>query len=491
MKKETISIIAVLLVLFALLGCSKFVAVDPPITSTNGEIIFRDDATAIAAITGVYANMSIRGDYPTDIFLATGLTSDELELWDKTNTNYGPYYFNTIDPRLLSNSYSWRNMYQMIFVANSALEELPKGVALTPAVKSQLLGEALFIRAFCYFYLVNLYGGVPLVLATDYKVVRLLPRSTPELVYQQIVADLKAAQLLVTDKYVGKDCVSLTTERVRPNKWAVTALLARIYLYMGNYAGAIEQSTAVINNTAQYSLAGLNDVFVKNSPEAILQFQPVGIGIDANTREGQILKLLDPGSSSVYLSRNLLNSFESHDLRKKEWINTFIDASNTPSTVYFYAYKYKIGRENVALGEYSTVLRLAEQYLIRGEANIQLDNINAGIADLNLIRKRATDLSLPLAQQLSPLPLDLSKASALQAVEAERQHELFTEWGHRWFDLIRMRGFADPAKSRADEVLSVIKGNNWQSTDRLFPIPGSEVGGGNPNMKGAQNPGYQ
>jgi hypothetical protein len=487
------SIIALLLFFFSLLGCNKFVEVDPPITSTNGEIIFRDDATAIAAITSVYTNMSnenattITG-YPTNIFFTTGLASDELELWDKSNPLYGSYYFNNISP--LPNT--WSNIYKMIFLANSAIEELPKNSSVTLAVKNQLLGEALFIRAFCYFYLVNLYGGVPLAIVTDYKETRLLPRSTPSQVYQQIVTDLKAAQLWMTDNYVGKDGISLTNERVRPNKWAAIALLARTYLYMGNYSGAVQQSTAVINNSAQYVLVNLNDVFIKNSPEAIWQLQPVGTGFYANPLEGQLLKLLNPPSAfyPVYLRQSLVNSFENRDLRKKDWINKYTDTASVPNIEYFYSYKYKIGLEAVPVNEYSTILRLAEQYLIRAESNIQLNNVSTGISDLNIIRKRATDLTVPLVEQLPPLQLTLSKIDALKAVESERRHELFTEWGHRWFDLKRMKGINDPSKSRADEVLGAIKGSNWQSTDQLFPIPNTEILGANPNMKGAQNPGY-
>ncbi|MNE85035.1 SusD family protein [compost metagenome] len=75
----------------------------------------------------------------------------------------------------------------------------------------------------------------------------------------------------------------------------------------------------------------------------------------------------------------------------------------------------------------------------------------------------------------------------LAAIEQERKVELFGEYMHRWFDLKRTAGFADPSKTRADEVLSVLKGAFWQSTDALFPIPSGEI---IKNTSLIQNPGY-
>jgi len=483
-KLRVLNLMICILGFSCVLGCSKFIEIDPPITRLNGELVFRDDATAISVLTGIYANLSVQlpteiNGYPSNIFLTTGLTSDELELWNKSDVILGTYYFNNISP----NVNTWSKLYNMIFIVNSAIEELPKGSGLTPAVKNQLLGEARFIRAFTYFYLVNLYGAVPLATTTDYQVNRLLFRADPSLVYSQIIEDLKSAALLLNQNYVGKDGTSVTTERIRPNKWTALALLARTYLYTGNYEGAIEQASGVINYKSLYDLVDLNTVFVKNNQEAIWQLQPVSGDLhNKNTREGQLLKLLDVPNSftPVYLTSSLVNSFEEKDMRKKNWIGKVTDNSTTPATEYNFAYKYKIGLEDLPVKEYSTVFRLAELYLIRAEAYIQLNNIDMGVSDLNIIRKRATDLTVPIADQLPNLPNTLSKAAALKAVEDERRHELFTEWGHRWFDLKRT--------GRIDAVLGAKSG--WQSTDQLFPIPNDEVNGRNPNMKGAQNPGY-
>jgi hypothetical protein len=117
------------------------------------------------------------------------------------------------------------------------------------------------------------------------------------------------------------------------------------------------------------------------------------------------------------------------------------------------------------------MLRLGEQYLIRAEARAHSNDINGATADINMIRARAGLSAISPADQ----------ASLLIAIEKERRVELFTESGHRWFDLKRT--------NRADAILAPIKGNDWQSTDQLFPIPASEFLL-DPGLRGHQNPGY-
>ena len=119
--------------------------------------------------------------------------------------------------------------------------------------------------------------------------------------------------------------------------------------------------------------------------------------------------------------------------------------------------------------EYSILLRLAEQYLIRAEARLYLGDLDGAKTDLNLIRNRAA---------LPPITTNIEDELKL-AIENERRHELFTEQGHRWFDLKRT--------ARANEILGPIK-PNWHNTDILLPIPETELNL-NPNLQ-PQNPGY-
>lgn len=468
-----------------IVGCRKLVEVEPPITSTNGENVYSDNNTAIAAITSIYANMSnsdvsLTTGWLTNIFFVTGLTGDELTLWNLGNETLLSYYNNNLSAQEYP---TWSNIYKIIFICNSAIKGLNDARSLTPMVKQQLLGEVKFMRGFCYFYLVNLYGGVPLATTTDYEQNRNLARADENVVLDHVIADLMDAKGLLSEQYLEKDLINQTFERVRPTKWSALALLARAYLYKKDWANAISNSTLVIDNKALFELEPLDNVFLKNNSEAIWQLQPVGISgdLNGNTKEGQSLKLFEEGpngfTNQVYLSDNLVQSFEINDQRKVNWIGNV----KVGDVTYNYAYKYKIGLEDFPTSEYSTVLRLAEQYLIRAEAEIEMGKIIDGINDINVIRKRATDNSAAPNDQLSQLPITLNKSQALMAIEMERRHELFTEWGHRWFDLKRT--------GRIDATLGEIKAPFWQSTDQLYPIPQYDIDQ-NQNLRGHQNPGY-
>ena len=115
------------------------------------------------------------------------------------------------------------------------------------------------------------------------------------------------------------------------------------------------------------------------------------------------------------------------------------------------------------------VFRLAEIYLIRAEAAMNLNKFSDAKADINIVRIRA-GLSNILANDLSSLKL---------AIEQERRAEFFCEWGHRWYDIKRT--------GRANTILSPLKGATWQSTDTLWPIPQQEI---NLNPSLSQNQGY-
>jgi hypothetical protein len=249
---------------------------------------------------------------------------------------------------------------------------------------------------------------------------------------------------------------------------------------MGEWNLSEIEASKIISNSVLFSLIGLENVFLKNSTEAIWQLQPVGIPAEktANTREGQLLKILPFNETPlVFLQNSLVTSFDNKDLRKAVWIN---QVTTIGGNTFTYASKYRLGDEELPTEEYSMVFRLAEQYLIRAEARIKQGRITDGIADLNIIRQRATDVNAPSADQLQQLALTLSNDAALLAVEEERRCELFTEWGHRWFDLKRTE--------RADAVLGIFK-PGWQTTDQLFPLPGGDVTF-NLNLRGHQNPGY-
>jgi starch-binding outer membrane protein, SusD/RagB family len=454
-------------------SCKKLVEVAPPTNVISQANVYENDATASAVLTGLYINMStnnIGQGGLTNIPLITGLSSDELSLFAGVQNQIQiQYYSNSLNPSQLDGSEPWNTIYPIIFVANSALEGLAASTGLTPSVKKQLIGEAKFMRAFCYFYLTNLYGDIPLATKTDYKANASLERTAQDIVYTQIEADLKDAQTLLSDVYLKSTLLSPSTERIRPTKWAATALLARMYLYIGRWSEAADQSSSVISNTSLFDIVPLTDVFLKNNMEAVWQLQPVNVGW--NTEDAKTFIVPASGLSEfvnpVFMGRSLLSSFENGDLRRVAWVDSVIVENDT---IYF-PNKYRSATQDDPVTEYNTVFRLSEQYLIRAEAKYRLNDYAGSLSDLNVIRNRAG------LQQLT----DNSDASIFKAIIHDRQIEFFTEWGHRWLDLKRL--------NVADEILSVIKGSNWQRQDELYPIPQTEIDK-NPSLKGHQNPGY-
>src|SRR5258708_3508739 len=232
-------VFGLLFLLFVQTGCKKLIEIPAPVTSISSANVFFSDATAAAVLTGIYTNMSsgnsgVNGGFYgiASIFLYPALSADELTLYDINNAAYLPYYSNELtNSNTGGSSDYWTAIYPVIYVANSAIEGLNNNSALTPSVKQQLMGEAKFMRAFCYFYLVNLYGDVPLVTGTDYKLNAVLPRTSKAQVWQQVIRDLQDAENLLSTNYLDATLLNTTTERVRPTSWAATALLARTYLY--------------------------------------------------------------------------------------------------------------------------------------------------------------------------------------------------------------------------------------------------------------------
>jgi hypothetical protein len=437
-------------------GCKKFLEIPPPPDKIDKTVAFESDGTATAAITGIYSEMINNAQQFSSGFttLYGGLAADELLYY--TPGLLDEFSSNDISEQNHVNltNYFWSKAYRFIYSSNVALEQLAVSTTLTPSVKNMLTGEAKFCRAFSYFYLVNLFGDVPLILKSDYRENSLVTRTSKVEVYNQIIDDLIDAKTKLSVPYP-------TTERGRPNKWAASALLARVYLYIGNWMAAESESTAVISS-GNYSLTTLQNTFLRNSTETIWQL------FAGNTSVGTweafyILPATASATPTYLITNNLFNAFENGDNRKTAWIATRTFANQTIR----YPAKYKFYPATTTVTEAYIVLRYAEQLLIRAEARTQQGNINGAKTDLNIIRQRA-GLSATLANDQSSL---------LQTIAKERQVELFAEWGHRWLDAKR--------NNLASTYFSYKP--TWQATDILWPIPTDQI---NLNTSLTQNPGY-
>jgi starch-binding outer membrane protein, SusD/RagB family len=454
----TLSIVPAALagILLLCISCRKLVEVPLPVNQPATATIFADDQTATSAINGVYSSMMIQIlSLPNaGLSLYPALSSDEL-LNTSPDANISSFTNNALNgTNTVIEGQCWKKMYNLIYQANAILIGLDNTTALSASVKSQLTGEAKFVRAFCYFYLVNLFGDVPYVAGTDYTTNAVLPRTPVNEVYTNITADLLEATQLMSSEYPSEG-------RLRPNKWVAAALLARVYLYQQQWAEA-ESTAGEVINAGMYELASLDAVFAANSTEAIWQLLPILSYL--NTADGfTFIPYAATVRPSFIASAWLLDAFENNDQRKTAWLH-----SNTVNGIaYYYPFKYKVRSGNVVT-EYNTVFRLAEQYLIRAEARARLNNSSGAQEDLNTIRNRAG-----LANTTAG-----TEAALLLAIEQERRVEFFAEWGHRWFDLKRTQ--------RTDEILGAEK-TGWQSTDALYPVPVSEL---QANIYLTQNPGY-
>jgi hypothetical protein len=370
----------------------------------------------------------------------------------------------------------------VIYTANAVIEGIAESTSgdLHEPVRKTLTAEAKCIRALCYFYLVNFYGDVPIISTTEYSNVALVERSPRQQVYEFIIADLKEAEAVLPEDYSASG-----GERIRVNKWAAAALLAKACLFNGNYPEAAAAAGRVISNSGLYGLErNLDSVFLKNSREAIFQFKQntSDVSLANATDDGLALLPFNLANPSIgyCLSKELLHAFDPSDKRRDLWVDSIVVAAGAGPTArkdtFFYTAKYKTGQynrvRNAPPTEYYMLLRLAEMYLVRADANARANAGQQAVADLNTIRTRAG---------LPALPSSLSGEALLAAVAHEWQTEFFCERAQRWFNLKRT--------GEAGKVLSVIPLKQpWIGDEQLlYPIPPKDIAR---NSRLKQNPGY-
>ena len=438
--------------------CENFVDVPLPSSQLTGAKVFEDPSTAEAAMVDVYSKLRDTG-------ILTGLgggVSVNLGLYADELANYSAEILTTnmSNNELLPDNgiilTLWNDSYHQIYCCNAVIEGLEKSSSIPKASIEKLTGEALFTRALIHFYLANIFGDIPYIKGTDYEKNRKAVRSESSLVYQYIIEDLNNAVSLLPADYT-------TAERVRPNKFAAYALLARAYLYSKEWEKASNAASAVLNSPLYKWENDPDLIFLKTSTSTIWQFMPKRAG--NNTDEAAMFIFNSGPPLSTALDPKLISAFEDGDLRRLKWTRTI----NSPSGSWQHAYKYKKNAPTATSAEYSIVLRTAEQHLIRSEARARQGDLIGAKEDLNKIRRTAGLPDTPA----------LSAEEIINAVIRERRVELFTEYGHRFFDLKRT--------GQLDAVLGTVK-KGWNPTDNLWPIPEKELIS-NPFLS-PQNPGY-
>lgn len=452
-----------LMIVLFISACKNFTDVSAPSDQLNTQTVFTNDVTVRSAVEGLYSTMANSNSDGLQLGLTafTDMCADNMNF--PGGIDYDQFINNSIPVSDASVANIWAEFYASIYQANniiSGIQSSPAGV-LTDSIKKDAVAESKFIRAFCYFYLTNLWGDVPLALTSDAKTNNSLLRSSQSDVYKQVVEDLTEAKNTLRPDYAFSG-----GERIRANKYSAMALLSRVYLYNKDWKNAELYADSVLSQTSLFGLldpSEMSGIFTNNNKEAIFQLQAFNKA--GYTNEGQYFLLINNFIPLYALTDNLVNSFDPGDNRLKYWIGTSV--GNGAS--WYYPLKYKKGNGNTTVpDEYVTYIRLAELYLIRAEARNAQGDIGGALADINKIRERAG-----LKDFVS------SDTGAVETeIEKENRLEFFAEYGHRWLDLKRW--------NRADAVLNAYK-SGWKSSAALWPIPLGEI---KIDHQLTQNPGY-
>lgn len=432
------------------ISCSKMLDIQPT-DSISSDIAIQDKSGIEKAINGAYDALQYAGLYGRNRVILGDLAADNL-VWTGTTYDYYEIENNEVSIENGIIDAVWSVSYDGINRVNNVLAALPGIGDLIDAEREKYEGEALFLRALNYFNLLQYFGGVPIVTAPTLNVNEVdRPRKTASEVYEQIIADLKAAEA----KLPGPQDMS----DGKANSYSASALLARVYLTRFHAennsqfaADAVEKANEVINSGAFSLLGNYANLYDDAGSENV--FQVVFSVQDRNVISQYFYPRSLDGRYEVAPSESVIQSFDLADsLRYKASINI-----DTLEKVYCYKYQDLAEGADAIL-----VIRLAEMYLIVAEA---LAYTNGDIAtiqqNIDMIRERA-GLEPTLAATYDELKM---------AIENERRVEFAFE-GHRWFDLVRTK--------RATTLLGIDENHT------LFPIPLSEM---TTNKSMQQNPGY-
>ena len=205
MKINTYILRGILIIgLLNLCACEEFVEVAPPNNKLVSEEVFNSDATARSAMTGIYNQLFLAefsNGSRSSITVLSGLSADNIQNINPNVLTRMQFENNDLLADNESNLAIWSSAYSIIYMTNAMLEGLGNSSNISAELSDQLEGEARFIRAFTYFYLVNLYGDLPLILTTNYKENQLASRMSKNDIYLQIVNDLEVAMALLPSEY--------------------------------------------------------------------------------------------------------------------------------------------------------------------------------------------------------------------------------------------------------------------------------------------------
>jgi tetratricopeptide (TPR) repeat protein len=452
---------------FLLSSCSKSFVDKQPLGSLSFQEALDSAPILQSALFGVYAELRTTDQYGRDWPVIGDLMADNTFLEVNNSGRYTEqfaYQVPITDNVTLS---MWQDSYNGILDANQVID--------APATNSDdIKSQAYALRALIYFKIVNIWGtpytvdtaamGVPLVL--HYNVTLLPGRSSVGTVYNQIVSDLKQALQAAPDY----------SNSVTLSRYAIEGLLARVYLYMGDYTDALAAAQDVIQNGPftlvdykSYTSYWANPSVQTNAVETMFEEDEDAIN---NNGFDDLGGMYINGYQDIYCSLDLAQLYSPTDIRSQLLIPGQTKGGSNAYLVNKYPNAQQSDRDN------PKVIRLSEVYLIAAESENRLSDDADAQTFVNTIAeirdtafKGYTDLG----------------ATLLADIVQERRKELAFE-GDRLYDLNRLgmpinRGLNGGAT--LGDGLSI----PFPDDRRVAPIPQGEILR-NPTIAPQQNPGY-
>lgn len=530
---KNIFLIITIFSIFLITACSKDFLEVKPQQSVLAQDVFKSVTTSRAAVNGLYSLLQSYSYYGRDAMIIPEILSDNATRSVRTGNRYTGINTMTHTATDANISRMWSQMYQVVTNANNIIanEANIKSVAtpLEQAEVDQLVGEAYSMRALAYFDLVKFFArplkftsdgshlGVPLVIKPIANITEVVypARNTAAEVYTQIDNDITEAlkRLPLNGNVISGGTVNNSLFKIRLNRFATLALKARVAVYKEDWTNAADAANQVIT-AARYNIFSfgsmVQDFRTPGNGESIFEVayntndnpgtdsyayitSQFGYGELLGTRTSMNSRSTGVTSTTF---RALYETYSATDVRRNFIAlgdrNSLGGETNVPlPTKYVNISTY---------AENTKVLRIAEMFLSRGEANARLaiatNNtalLTSSLADINLIRKSrdtATATRPYLAVLTGTPPAGTLTATAyLDSVVVERRKEFAFE-GQRLFDLNRTNlsfvkiSSGGNATSRLIQY-SATTSSFYQRT--ILPIPVTQVQN-NPQM--VQNPGF-
>ncbi|SEM96123.1 Starch-binding associating with outer membrane [Chitinophaga rupis] len=470
-------------------ACNNYLDVKPQ-GQIDEEATTADPEAAQNLVTGIYNNLWVGNIHGFPFIGVTNIASDDADKGsspDDAAPTQGALDNLTMNASTTTLNDVWSGYYQAIARANKALQVLDPAT-IDADVKRRLQGESHFLRAYLYFNLVRLFGGVPKIDKTltpdEAASDQYQTRAGKDTIYQLITTDLEFALANLPAKGEAGSQAGKAT------KGAAAALLAKVSLYRQNWQRAFSLTDSIINGQlGSYALLpNYADIWRetgKNGTESIFEIQTgINAACDAaidvysvcqGPRAGGKRGWADLGWGFDNPSQSLVNAYEAGDKRKDATIITINsggtvlwDGFRIPSrdSVENDRYNYKAyhsrTRESYCgnadrLPKNLRILRLGEVLLIHAEAALALNNPGPAVTDINALRTRA---GLP------------AKGAVTRAdVWKERRVEMAMEHD-RFFELVREDALVPGTAAAAFQAhgKTFVRGKN-----EVFPIPATQI----------------